>query len=807
MQQIAQTATFKEVVANLEKKIERDPYNKKYISSLGEIYFDHDQYLKAADIFAKFLTIDRYFLPTIVLRYEKTLQAKPKNMELRKALINLHIAENAIPDALLEISDYLDLLPMDSEIISLLLKLVRKHKELNLDIVVEVLEKARRNNLRNSSLVEVLAGIYLDKQDNYNAIRLYEEAIAFDENNIAAWLILADLYVKHGNYQKAIIAYQRVLNSSGRPEQLVDKLEQLVKSIEDNIGFNYLLADAYLKKRDPDKAMDCYRLALKKKKEDAEIIVKKIKDVFRAYPDYPEAYFVLSKALLAAGRYSEAVTVLNKMVHLSHKYIDRVILELKALLKICPEQALAIQSLGEIYLLLSDYDNALKYFNQLVELMPEDSEKIVQKARDILKKDPRVVGAREIIARAFLSRGNYRRAAAEAESIIALDQKNIGAYQILGRAQLELGEIDLAATTLKMALSLDPYNKDTHYYYQKAAESRLDAINAALFKKIAHDPCKYSLHYELANNYFHKGLIKEAVGEFQLAVKDAEKAYDVHKMLGICFKEQGRYDLAVEQFNKSLLLLTESDVAKRLRIQFYIGLAYEAQGLIKEALSIYEEIMVDDINYENIQLRMEKLRSFSWVEIRGRALAAIIYDLPNKKIICSWAKNSESEEYNKKYKNKNVDLSFSLEHNNKAVEHALRGRFSAAEDELLLSEQMDPNFTIIHNNYGVINLIKGEYVKAKECFDRALSINKKLPIVFYNLGIYEHLQGNYAEAMAFYEKSLALDNSMYVVQINMGDIFYSNGEIEKAVSCWERVLQLGVVPELARRRLKYKQLA
>lgn len=807
MQQISETETFKEVVTNLEKKIELDPYNKKYISSLGEIYFDHEKYLKAADIFAKYMTIDRCFLPTIVLRYEKILQAKPKNMELRKALIKLHVAENSIDEALLEISDYLDFLPMDGEIISLLLKLVRKHKELNRDVVIDVLEKARKNNIKHSSLIEVLAGIYLDKQDNYNAIRLYEEAVVSDTSNTSAWLILADLYVKHGNYQKAISAYQRVLDSSNRVEMLVDKLERLVKSIEDNTGFNYLLAEVYLKKRDPEKAMACYLLVLKKKKDNAEVVVKKIKDVFRFYPDYPEAYFVLSKSLVIANRYSEAVTALNKVVHLSHKYIDRVITELKAILKICPEQALAIQSLGEIYLLLSDYENALKYFNQLVEIVPGDAEKIVQKARDILKKDPRVISAREIIARAFLSRGHYRRAAAEAESIIALEQKNIGAYQILGRAQLELDEIDLAVTTLKMALSLDPYNKYTHRFYQKAIELRLDITNAELFKKISHDPCKYSLHYELANNYFHKGLIKEAIGEFQLAVKDAAKAYDVHKMLGICFKEQGRYDLAVEQFNKALQLLGENDVPKRLRIKFYIGLAYEAQGLIKEALSIYEEIMVDDINYENIQIRMEKLRSFSWVEIRGRALAAIIYDLPNKKVICSWAKNSESEEYNKKYKNKNVDLSFSLEHNNKAVEHALKGRFSAAEDELLLSEQMDPNFTIIHNNYGVVNLIKGEYDKAKECFERALSINKKLPIVFYNLGIYEHLKGNYQEAMAFYEKSLALDNSMYVVQVNMGDIFYRNGEIERAIACWERVLQLGVVPELARRRLKYKQLS
>lgn len=791
------------VISALEERINREPTNRKVISALGNIYFNQNKYLEAAGVLEKLVRIEPERAPEIVLQFENLLARNPGQKELIKALIKIHLAEGSIPELLSEIAEYLEYEPDNKEMIGLLLKLAHEYKKTI--FLLPVLEKAYRHNYRNSSLLEVLAGLYLKNDNHLNAIKLYEETVAVDEKNISAWSALAELYIQHENFQKAYDAYKKVLSLSPRVDSLIVRLENLIAQVKENIPFLYLLAIAYVRMNNPDLALAKYAEIMEKDNGQAKDIVIEIKNLLKAFPDYPEASFLLARAAASSGSYTEAVATLNKILKFSQKYIDRVINELNSILKICPGQILALQSLADIFLLKGDYQNAIDQFSKIIDLVPEEADNIVEQARKILEKEPKLIKAREIIAKYYLSKKQYRKSISEAEAIIALVPNHVGAYIVLGRAQLASGEIDFAFSTMRMAISLDPYQKETHFYYQQLMNLRIEQKIDELGKALLKDPWKYSLHYDLGNAYFHKGVVKEAIGEFQLAVRDAAKAVDVHKMLGICFKEEGRYDLAVEQFQKSLSLVEKNDVRNRLKLLFYIGLAYEAEGRHQEALQVYEEIMTQDMNYENIQIRMEKLKSFSWTEIRGKALAAIIQDMNTKKIICSWGKNSESDEFNKKHKNKNVVLPFSLEHNNKAVEHVLRGRFASAEEELLLAEQMDPTFTIVYNNKGVYSLCKGDLKSAKEFFEKAMELNKKLPIVFANIAVLHHLQGEREKALQYYEKSLALDNSMFITHINLGDLYYEIDEVQKAIACWDRALSLGVVPELAKRRLKYKQ--
>lgn len=791
------------VISALEERVIREPNNKKVISALGNIYFNQKKYLEAAGVLERLVRIDPERAPELVLQFENLLARNPNRTDLLKALIKIHFAEGSIPEMLSEVAEYLETDPHNQEMLALLLKLAHEYKKVN--FLLPVLEKAYRYNPHNASLLEVLAGLYLKHNNHQEAIRLYEETVKINEDNMAAWSALAELFIQHGNFEKAYNAYKKVLTLSPRVDSLIGKLENLIVQVKDNIPFLYLLAIAYVRMNNADLALAKYAEIIQKDRKQAKDVMVEIKDMLKAFPDYPEANFLLAKAATMAGLYTEAVATLNKILKFSQKYIDRIIIELGVVLKTCPGQILALQSLAEIYLLKGDYQNAVEQYSKIIDLVPEEADSIVEQARKILEKEPRLIKAREIIAKYYLSKKQFRKAISEAEAIIALVPNHVGSYVVLGRAQLALGEVDFAFSTMKMAISLDPYQKETHYYYQQLMNMRLEQKIEEFSKALLKDPWKYSLHYDLGNVYFHKGLLKEAIGEFQLAVRDVAKAGDVHKMLGICFKEEGRYDLAIEQFQKALSLIEKNDVRNRLKILFYIGLAYEAEGRHQEALQVYEEIMTQDMNYENIQIRMEKLKSFSWTEIRGKALAAVIQNMNDKKIICSWGKNSESDEFNKKHKNKNVVLPFSLEHNNKAVEYILRGRFASAEEELLLAEQMDPTFTIVYNNKGVYSLGKGDFKSAKEFFEKALELNKKLPIVFANIAVLYHLQGEKDKALQYYEKSLALDNSMFITQINLGDLYYELDEVQKAIACWERALTLGVVPELAKRRLKYKQ--
>ena len=53
----------------------------------------------------------------------------------------------------------------------------------------------------------------------------------------------------------------------------------------------------------------------------------------------------------------------------------------------------------------------------------------------------------------------------------------------------------------------------------------------------------HETHYNLGIAYKEMGLVNEAIGEFQLAIKGAERFFDASSMLALCFKEKGCINL------------------------------------------------------------------------------------------------------------------------------------------------------------------------------------------------------------------------------------------------------------------------
>ena len=62
----------------------------------------------------------------------------------------------------------------------------------------------------------------------------------------------------------------------------------------------------------------------------------------------------------------------------------------------------------------------------------------------------------------------------------------------------------------------------------------------------------YDTRYNLGIAYKEMGLIDEAIAEFQLAAKDANRLLECSSMLGICFLEKGMPKLAIKWFEKGL---------------------------------------------------------------------------------------------------------------------------------------------------------------------------------------------------------------------------------------------------------------
>ncbi len=115
-------------------------------------------------------------------------------------------------------------------------------------------------------------------------------------------------------------------------------------------------------------------------------------------------------------------------------------------------------------------------------------------------------------------------------------------------------------------------------------------------------------HYNLGIAYREMMLLDEAIGEFQISAKDPRYLVDSCAMLGLCFREKGLPDLAVNWYQRAL----DSDHLtgdQRLSMLYDLGLTYESMENSGAAFDAFAEIYGNDTNFRDVAERVDRLRA------------------------------------------------------------------------------------------------------------------------------------------------------------------------------------------------------
>jgi tetratricopeptide (TPR) repeat protein len=211
-------------------------------------------------------------------------------------------------------------------------------------------------------------------------------------------------------------------------------------------------------------------------------------------------------------------------------------------------------------------------------------------------------------ARALLE-GLRERHPAHAQIEAKLDELN----------SLEIHVIDVSTASMVPSKQLEWTDRLTDRFTDLAAEppgesaARLDSAEPLLdltHREVVERGVSaedFETHYDLGIAYKEMGLLSDAIGEFQLVMKDRAREVQCHLMVGLCYIQKDLINEAIAQFKKGLYVEGIND-RESLTLYFELGQAYERLGDSHEAFYYYDKVQKREPRFREVERRISILR-------------------------------------------------------------------------------------------------------------------------------------------------------------------------------------------------------
>ena len=220
---------------------------------------------------------------------------------------------------------------------------------------------------------------------------------------------------------------------------------------------------------------------------------------------------------------------------------------------------------GEAALRDKQFDRAQKIYEQVVKLDPRSVQghsnlgyalymlgsypRAIAEFQKALELDPRLDETEVLLAFSYFDTGQLPRAIPVLEKAYQKKKDDPDVAAHLGLAYLREHQADKALVVLSHWAEIQPDSPEALYYKGKAAEYVASNTFATL-TKVA--PDSYRTHQLEAEMLRQRGVAPEAINEYKKAIAQKPDAAGLHYALGTLYREVGRLDEALAEFNQEL---------------------------------------------------------------------------------------------------------------------------------------------------------------------------------------------------------------------------------------------------------------
>lgn len=226
-----------------------------------------------------------------------------------------------------------------------------------------------------------------------------------------------------------------------------------------------------------------------------------------------------------------------------------------------------------------------------------DIEALIEETKAKIAREPQNVNFQRTLAKLYLDSQQFD------EGIAVLQKANDAAGGADPQIDRALADAKIHKLNHQIAQLRTAGNEAEAVALEK---QRSDLLVADAEDRVRRYPNDLQFKFELGVLQFERGLINEAIGQFQLAQRNPQRRIRSLYYMACCFKAKGQLDIASEQLAKAKSELVLMDDAKK-DIVYELGCVFEEMGDTEKAAEQFKEIYSVDISYRDVAAKIEKL--------------------------------------------------------------------------------------------------------------------------------------------------------------------------------------------------------
>jgi tetratricopeptide (TPR) repeat protein len=249
-------------------------------------------------------------------------------------------------------------------------------------------------------------------------------------------------------------------------------------------------------------------------------------------------------------------------------------------------------------------------FSQKVEkearavLSEEDQESLEETYLKQIDREPGNIDNYRKLADLYIEGQEFDKALEIFDKAIAKFPDNVNLPQQKGR--IESSKMEHQISKINEKLETNPDDDALKEELEKLTAQKNQFTLQNLGKQVKKYPNDLALRFQYGGTLLETGDVDEAIKQFQLSVKSAKFKAQSFGSLGKCFFLKGLLDFAINQYQKALEEAPSMDNFKKEAL-YNLGCIYEQQEETDLALEQFQEIYQEDIGYEDVGQRVEKL--------------------------------------------------------------------------------------------------------------------------------------------------------------------------------------------------------